>query len=410
MKRAFTIVELVVVAAIFGTAVVAFFGAAAISFKAIAKASDKVQAAFLMEEGLEGVRYLRDLSWKKFIDKEQLGYEQCFYFDTSGSPPKNLFATSTPEIVGQWHLDEPAGTTGANTILDTSTFTNNGTQSNGVVFGDPGVNVNNITNYRTSATFNGATNNRYISTSNLTSTLGLSSDMSIEAWVKPNASTGVGSVIISSSEWSGCEVCGLGGLDMVANKPRFNIPATGSSVVNAYSISAPTAISAAVWHHILGAYVESTKTGILYVDGVAVVSGGHSGTGPLVWQKPFKIGTYKQSTGPSNSFDGSIDEIAIYNRALTATEVLDRYNGHAVCPTVTAADDNSQTFKRTVKFENVCRDNSSGGIMGYTTGTPCPGGQIAYNKTKKATVKIIWGSAREFVESADMYISDLFLR
>lgn len=98
VKRAFTIVELVVVAAIFGTAVVAFFGAATISFKAIAKASDKVQAAFLMEEGLEGVRYLRDLSWTRFINQEPLRGEECFTFNgttNDGIVMTNLFATSS---------------------------------------------------------------------------------------------------------------------------------------------------------------------------------------------------------------------------------------------------------------------------------------------------------------------------
>lgn len=404
MKRAFTIVELVVVAAIFGTAVVAFFGAAAISFKAIAKASDKVQAAFLMEEGLEGVRYLRDLSWKKFIDKEQLGYEQCFYFDTSGSPPKNLFATSTPEIVGQWHLDEAAGAT---SFEDRSNFGNNSqvcTNCPDVGSGIPSAN----TGLQTAANFTGASNDeiKILNSSALSS----GGPLSVEFWF--NAPSSV-LPLTGTVQYSLLSKGKFAGFDSDYGFALWRFDLWGANGLYFYikgkspALAVPSAqFTADRWYHIVGTWDGAIAK--IYKDKILVAQSTPSGT-QLATTYDLYIGRNSDGTAPAY-FTGIIDEIAIYNRALTATEVLDRYNGHAVCPTVIAADDNSQTFKRTVKFENVCRDNSSGGIMGYTTGTTCPGGQIAYNKTKKATVKIIWGPAREFVESADMYISDLFLR
>lgn len=408
-RKGFTLVELIVVMAIFVIVVASFFGAARVAFRAIDRSNEQVQAAYLLEEGMEAVRYMRDFSFQKFIAKEQLGYEECLYFDDV----KKMFATSSPEIVSQWHLDEVAGPT----VSDVSGSQNNGTQVNGVAFGSPGVNVNSIINYQTSVTFNGATNNRYIITSKLPSTLNIASDMSIEAWVKPNASAVVGSLVISSSEWNGCEICGIGGLDLVANVPRFNVPATGSSMLNTYSVSAPQAISAGTWHHIVGTYIQSAKKANLYVDGKLVASGSHGGTGPLGWNKSFKLGTYLQSTGPSNVLDGSLDEVTIYSRALSANEVIDRYNGHAICKLSSYPSDDTKQFTRTVTFWNVCRKDAGAdrsnitGITVASSGTAnCPAGSsVQETDTKKAVVKVFWGNQRQYIQSIEEYVINLFV-
>lgn len=90
-KKGFTLVEIIVVAGIFFTVVGTFYGASQIAYRAVNKARDNAMTAFLLEEGLEGVRSLRDLSWSKFIDLEVTRGEECFYFNSANS----VFATST---------------------------------------------------------------------------------------------------------------------------------------------------------------------------------------------------------------------------------------------------------------------------------------------------------------------------
>jgi putative endonuclease len=95
----FTIVELIVVGAIFAVSVGAFFGAASLSFRAVSKASDKVQVAFLLEEGVEATRYMRDLSWTQNIIS--IVGEKCFYYDSSTSK----FLTATLPCTGAVLVD-----------------------------------------------------------------------------------------------------------------------------------------------------------------------------------------------------------------------------------------------------------------------------------------------------------------
>lgn len=92
-RQGFTLVELIVVAGIFFTVVGTFYGATQIAFRAVNKARDNAMAAFLLEEGLEGARYMRDLSWSKFIDQEVTRGEECFYFNPAGGV--NVYATSS---------------------------------------------------------------------------------------------------------------------------------------------------------------------------------------------------------------------------------------------------------------------------------------------------------------------------
>jgi len=75
------------------------------------------------------------------------------------------------------------------------------------------------------------------------------------------------------------------------------------------------------WHHIVGLYDGSAKK--LYVDGAEVSSSSQS-VGAAASTAPIEIGRYQQSTG--NTFDGPIAQPRIYNRALTAAEVLQNYN------------------------------------------------------------------------------------
>src|SRR5207245_3655674 len=68
----------------------------------------------------------------------------------------------------------------------------------------------------------------------------------------------------------------------------------------------------------------------LYVDGVAV--GGAPQAAPLVPNGlPLQIGSALPAYG--NRFDGIIDELSVYNRALTDTEIQVIYSGTGKCPT-----------------------------------------------------------------------------
>src|SRR5262249_22498458 len=90
--------------------------------------------------------------------------------------------------------------------------------------------------------------------------------------------------------------------------------------------TAPVTIPLNQWTHLAASFDGSTKR--LYVNGVQVAS--QAGLGSLVYDPsptvPVTIGSDWGFGASSARFTGHIDEVSIYNRALTLDEIADIYN------------------------------------------------------------------------------------
>lgn len=76
------------------------------------------------------------------------------------------------------------------------------------------------------------------------------------------------------------------------------------------------------WHHYAGTYDGSVAR--LYVDGIML--GSLTTSGSISYDaNPFSIGRYD---GGDYSFNGDIDDVRLYNRALTATEITNQYKSY----------------------------------------------------------------------------------
>jgi len=139
--------------------------------------------------------------------------------------------------------------------------------------------------------------------------------VTLEAWVKSPNSPGNYKYIAGKSYGGGWGSYHLytgpsGGL-------RFYIGHNGGYVA---SPDAGTGIWDNNWHHIVGTYDGSSVK--LYVDGTEI-SGGTISTEDIAYNsEDFYIGSY----GTGYYFNGLIDEVKIYNRALDSDEVLEHYN------------------------------------------------------------------------------------
>jgi len=103
---------------------------------------------------------------------------------------------------------------------------------------------------------------------------------------------------------------------------RFDIEdASGSAILN---ISSASKVSDDVWHHVvavrqglvISVYIDGVKKGSLTATGLKVVSN----------NEDFKIGVQEGTTSNSSFFNGDIDDVIIYNKALTDAEVLTLFN------------------------------------------------------------------------------------
>jgi hypothetical protein len=221
---------------------------------------------------------------------------------TAGSGYSSLASSSLMSgIAGLWHLDEPSGTSGANSVVDRSGSGNDGEPSS-VTFGAPG-------EFGSAATFNGSSSSISIADSSSLRP----SNLSLSLWFQGGNQGGFitllgkpGPAFSSYSVYTGAS----GGL-------TFYI---GTTTAYYLSADAGAGVWDYRWHHAVGTY-DGTYIR-LYVDG-ALVGAPVMETTPIGYNtSSLFIGNYD---GGALFFNGSIDEVALWGRALSATEVLQLY-------------------------------------------------------------------------------------
>jgi hypothetical protein len=156
----------------------------------------------------------------------------------------------------------------------------------------------------------------------MTTSLQLTTGATLEFWMKGDSTNALNFC---------CQ--GLVATDMyaieIANSGIHFGLSTDNGVTQPFPSSGQVAISTNAWHHVAGTYDGSTIA--LYVDGVLAASTAHSGSissnsGFLsIGSEDGRTGTCPSCVG-TRYYKGLIDEVTLYNRALTAGEITDLYN------------------------------------------------------------------------------------
>ena len=217
---------------------------------------------------------------------------------TANSPPPCVPAPSG--LVGWW-----PGEGNANDV----TGNNNGTLVNDVDFapGEAGE----------AFSFDGA--NSYVSIPDSPLLDSLTTSITIELWLKTDQVT---------SDWTGIVTKGNSAWRLQATPEANTVDFTVS--VSAGSLTGSRSINDGQWHHVAGVY-DGTNM-FLYVDGT--LDGSMPATGLMPQNSdPLAIGANVQAyvppcgcNEPGYFFNGLIDEVSIYNRALAAQEIQAIYN------------------------------------------------------------------------------------
>ena len=148
-----------------------------------------------------------------------------------------------------------------------------------------------------------------------------STDFTVSAWVK-TANAGNGYNVYFSSESAG-ETAGM--IAAIHNGTVF-LYAGGSGFG---VLQGATSVADGAWHHVVVTF--TTSHAIMYVDGAVDTDFGAvtpPATGILTGTG---IGSYSPGITGWN-FDGTLDEIGLWNRALTPAEVTALYNSGAGLP------------------------------------------------------------------------------
>jgi len=225
---------------------------------------------------------------------------------------------NTPPIVTNGlvlHLDagsRQSYVSGSTTWIDLSGNLNSGSLTNSPTFDS--TNQGNIT-------FNGST--QYINCGN---GLSQSGDWSVSAFAKLNTSSGTRNIIARSAGVPSYEqnyvLCYGGYAGSGNNGTKFALGTNADSYKAAVGI---TTVQTGIWYHVAGTYNSTSKTLSLYVNGV--LDGIATGTTlPTTTGNQFvQIGCSDGAT-TSNFWSGSIAQVQIYNRLLSAQEIAQNYN------------------------------------------------------------------------------------
>lgn len=212
----------------------------------------------------------------------------------------------TDNLVSYWAMDEASGTRGdshaSNDLLDGNT-----------VASAAGI-INNGADFEKD-------NNEYLYITNASqSGLNFTTALSISAWVKPESLSSNMSIV---SKWASGS---LGFLFFIRGASNILELRTDAGGGNAEAYASYT-FSTATWYHVVVTFNAGTVA--LYVNGTALTMTDSTCPSPIQsTTADFRIGG-NQNNPSGEDFDGIIDEVGIWNKVLSTTEITQLYNGGA---------------------------------------------------------------------------------
>lgn len=261
------------------------------------------------------------------------------------TPYPSAVLSATP--IGYWRLNEPdngMGNGNAGVLANDYLGGNDGIYTNANL-GQPGYSANNTVNTDPTETaaqfgFNGFNDNDVygIDGVDFSTPAGMSATFTVEAWVNGYQQT-ADAGIVSKGFGGGGEQFDLDtGSDGGSPSHSFRFlvrDASGAAHGVNSSVQPGT-----TWHHLVGVCDEVNSNLTLYVDGrvagTAVIA---PGSGILTSDRPMLIGARPSSATSLNDlqFVGSVDDVAVYNRALSAAQVASQYFSAGIAPSFVQA-------------------------------------------------------------------------
>jgi len=213
------------------------------------------------------------------------------YYNNSGAADvQDESGTYDSDYVGVWHLD---GTSPE--LVDDSTSNANDGIFNG-----------------SSLSFDGVDD--YVNVSDDASLRFGTGDFALEAWFKISDTTWY-QAIIAKGKTTGTEW-------MLYQRNSQSLSFYGDA--GSVTLDSTTEITDGKWHHV--AVVREGDTGYLYFDGESEDSQSGIDSVDLSTTKLISIGAVQ--SGTERFWNGTIDQVRIYNRSLSAAEVREHYQGN----------------------------------------------------------------------------------
>jgi hypothetical protein len=208
-------------------------------------------------------------------------------------------------LVSRWNFDENLG----NITYDTSGVNNN----DGVL--KPASPVWTTGKVGNALQFNGADD--YVEVPDLDSISVGNSDYTIEAWIYPDDTSGIKSVVAKLKDMTDKEYA----LSVYDGKLNLQVEKDGN---NAYAETNTAPVVLDAWQHIAVSFDSSVTTPVFYHNGVSIAQTDNITVLPDQSFDNLCVGKWG-GTYNNYFFDGKIDEVKIYNRVLSKDEIENLY-------------------------------------------------------------------------------------
>lgn len=279
-----------------------------------------------------------------------------WYFQVFAGVKTNTSLTDplSEGLAGYWKLDEGTGTsaTDSSTNGNTGTLTNGPTWTTGQIGG--------------AVTFDNV--NDYIDLGDV-STMEGQSALTISTWINPTTLANYDGIVSKYASATSDTTLNLGGTGVGTTSSLVATIRNGSDT---YGYTATGKIVTGVWTHCILVF-DGTQTGNsnrlkVYINGVseALTFVGTIPATTVANAQNLRIG---RTGSASDYFDGKIDEVRVYNRALSAEEVAQLYRVNSP----TGVDTNLKgywTFDGTDTTSTTATDRSGAGNNGTLTNSP----------------------------------------
>lgn len=221
-------------------------------------------------------------------------------------PPNNL------GLVGYWSFNEGTGTKAE----DFSGSGNTGTLTTTVSTLPQWTNGR----FGSALTFDGSTD--YVPVDSVSSSLH-TGPIAVSLWFKPNVtitSASAAATLFTLGDQTSTNDFSLNFNQCISSDGKLSLCYDPGGTTAQFEAS-PTSWAAGVWHHAVATYDGTTYA--LYVDGALASSGNDTRTG-LTFSTHAAIGSIDHPS-PTSFFNGVIDDVRVYNRGLSATDVANLY-------------------------------------------------------------------------------------
>jgi hypothetical protein len=150
-----------------------------------------------------------------------------------------------------------------------------------------------------------------------------STNFSLSGWFSRNTFTTDDTIIAKSNGQASSDTGYNAYIDDTTDKLTF----VANDGTDQYKIESVSTFTATGWHHFTLVWDDASSANTkLYIDGTseaATTTGTFANVNSLANALTFRIGAESDNGNP---FDGKIDEVRVYNRALSSTEVSALYN------------------------------------------------------------------------------------